>query len=79
MENNTYSARMKEAAQIDETGKSPAWIARYGRDAMIAKTEQWFAKFARQETGLTARQIERRAMLAQADFCAETGRTGEEE
>ena len=70
---------MKEAAQIDETGKSPAWIARYGREAMIAKIEEWFANAAKPEPKLTPRQRERRDMLREADFCAKTGRTGEEE
>lgn len=37
----TYGQQMREASQIDETGKDADWIKRFGRAAMISKIERW--------------------------------------
>lgn len=64
---------------IDETGKSELWIKHYGRAAMAAKIEQYQANIAAPEPKMSARKAARTALYAEADYCEETGRTGEEE
>ena len=67
MTSPTYLEQLKEANQIDETGKSAAWIARFGRDAMINKIDAWFRRAAEYDA---LPQSAKNELLDDSDICS---------
>lgn len=75
MHTETYAEQMREAAQIDETGKSPEWVARFGRDAMLAKIEAWHKRGAEWDALPQAEKDRQIRTSDKTDYCS-CGRTG---